>query len=171
MFVSRFSRAEHVDTLVSWIEAQNQCLQKFALLSSQGLPPAILTSLETKLRFALAFWLFPPAPKIFSGPTFHAALQKKKCCLCGKAVLRAYAVLKIVISVFRWMLLLTVLPKKKFDSLRTETADDQNAGASARCCCLYLMPFFDSKDWWPAYAGRCNLAIASFPSSPFGGIL
>ena len=41
MFVSRFSRAEHVDTLVSWIEAQNQCLQKFALLSSQGLPPAI----------------------------------------------------------------------------------------------------------------------------------
>eukprot|EP00439_Symbiodinium_sp_Y106_P006477 s14363_g1.t1 len=106
MFVSRFSRAEHVDTLVSWIEAQNQCLQKFALLSSQGLPPAILTSLETKLRFALAFWLFPPAPKIFSGPTFRAALPKKKCCLCGKAVLRAYAVLKIVISVFRWMLLL-----------------------------------------------------------------
>ena len=98
MFVSRFSRAEHVDTLVSWIEAQNQCLQKFALLSSQGLPPAILTSLETKLRFALAFWLFPPAPKIFSGPTFRAALPKKKCCLCGKAVLRAYAVLKIVIS-------------------------------------------------------------------------
>ena len=49
MFVSRFSRAEHVDTLVSRIEAQNQCLQKFALLSSQGLPPAILT-LETKLR-------------------------------------------------------------------------------------------------------------------------
>ena len=28
MFVSRFSRAKHVDTLVSWIEAQNQCLQK-----------------------------------------------------------------------------------------------------------------------------------------------
>ena len=56
MFISRFSRAEHVDTLVSWIEAQNQCLQNFALLSSQGLPPAILTSLETKLRFALAFW-------------------------------------------------------------------------------------------------------------------
>ena len=98
MFVSRFSRAEHVDTLVSWIETQNQCLQKFALLSSQRLSPAILTSLE-KLRFALTFWLFPPAPKIFSGPTFRAALPKKKCCQCEKAVLRAYAVLKIVISV------------------------------------------------------------------------
>ena len=80
MFVSRFSRAEHVDTLVSWIEAQNHVCKKL-LLSSQGLPPAILTSLETKLRFALAFWLFPPAPKIFSGPTFRAALPKKKCCL------------------------------------------------------------------------------------------
>ena len=32
---------------------------------------------------------FPPASKIFSGPTFRAALPKKKCCLCGKAVLRA----------------------------------------------------------------------------------
>ena len=57
IFVSRFSRAEHVDTLVSWIEAQNRCLQNFALLLSQGLPPAILTALETKLRFALGFWL------------------------------------------------------------------------------------------------------------------
>ena len=132
MFVSRFSRAEHVDTLVSWIEAQNQCLQKFALLSSQGLPPAILTSLETKLRFALAFWLFPPAPKIFSGPTFRAALPKKKCCLCGKPVLRAYAVLKIVILCSGCCC--SRCYQKMFDSLRTETADDQNAGASARCC-------------------------------------
>ena len=24
------------------------------------------------------------------------------------------------------------------------------------------MPFFDSKDWWPAYAGRCDLQFASF---------
>ena len=77
-----------------------------------GTPTSQFDVPRDALRFAIAFWLFLPAPKIFSGPTFRAALPKKKCCLCGKAVLCAYAVVKIVISVFRWMLLLTVLPKK-----------------------------------------------------------
>ena len=96
---------------MSWIEAQNQCLQKFALLSSQGLPPAIFNVSEDEASLCTCILAVSACSKIFSGPTFRAALPKKKCCLCGKAVLCAYTVLKIVISVFRWMLLLTVLPK------------------------------------------------------------
>ena len=57
MFVSRFSRAEHVDTLVSWIEAQKSICAKFRIAVIAGTSTATLTSLETKLRFALGFWL------------------------------------------------------------------------------------------------------------------
>ena len=109
MFVSRFSRAEHVDTLVSWIEAQNQCLQKFALLSSQD-PTSHFDVPGDEASLCTRILAVSVCSKNLLRSDFSRCASEEEVLSVWKACSSCIRCFEDCDSVFR-MLLLTVLPK------------------------------------------------------------